>query len=354
MISRLHIQSTEVLISKSLDDFEKEIHSAFQNYTRVFLLMDVNTHVHCFPEFQKVFPANIKIEKIVIPAGEKSKSITQAEQIWKQLFDSNATKNDCLIALGGGVVSDLGGFVAALYKRGMNYFIFPTSLMAMTDAALGGKTGIDFLQIKNSIGVLYSPEKIIIATSFLKTLNKREYKNGLAEVYKHAIVADDSLWNDLKSNENEHEILLKSIAVKEKIVNNDFHEKGERKILNFGHTIGHALEGYALENNIDLLHGEAIISGMKIESILANKMGLLSEGDLHEIILVLNTKFPDSSNSHIKYHKIEKYLKHDKKNSKSINFSLPTAIGQCSYDCFAGSEIVSSSYSSLIQLLCWF
>jgi 3-dehydroquinate synthase len=168
MISKLNIDSTAVLISKSLSDFEQEINSTFNSFSHVFLLMDANTHLHCFPEFQKVFPSNIKIEPIVIPAGEQSKSLNQAEKIWQQLFEANATKHDCLIALGGGVVSDVGGFVAALYKRGMKYFVFPTSLMAMTDAALGGKTGVDFLQIKNSIGVFYAPEKIFIATGKLR------------------------------------------------------------------------------------------------------------------------------------------------------------------------------------------
>lgn len=117
MISRLHIESTEVLISKSLSDFENDLYHTFNSYKRIFLLMDENTQVHCFPEFQKVFPASIEINKIVVSPGEQSKSLTQAEKIWQQLFDANATKNDCLIALGGGVVSDLGGFVAALYKE---------------------------------------------------------------------------------------------------------------------------------------------------------------------------------------------------------------------------------------------
>jgi 3-dehydroquinate synthase len=351
MISNLHIESTAVLISKSLDDFEKEIHSAFQNHTRVFLLMDVNTQVYCFPEFKKVFPANIKIETIVVPVGEQSKSLAQAEQIWKRLFEANATKSDCLIALGGGVVSDLGGFVAALYKRGMNYFIFPTSLMAMTDAALGGKTGVDFLQIKNSLGVLYAPEMIMIATSFLKTLNDREYKNGLAEIYKHAIIADDSLWNDLKSNNDNHEILLKSIAVKAKVVNNDFYEKGERKILNYGHTIGHALESYALINNIDLLHGEAIVAGMMIEAELAFSAGLLSKENKDEIVNELSIKFTNANFSKVDFKVLSDFLLQDKKNTDQICFSLPTKIGHCEINQFASLEEIKKATLVYLDLV---
>jgi 3-dehydroquinate synthase len=351
MISNLHIESTTVLVSKSLTDFENEIHATFNTYTRIFLLMDENTQIHCFPEFQKVFPASVKIEKIVVDAGEQSKSLAQAEKIWQQLFVANATKSDCLIALGGGVVSDLGGFVAALYKRGIKYFIFPTSLMAMTDAALGGKTGIDFLQIKNSIGVLYAPEKIMIATSFLNTLNEREYKNGLAEIYKHAIIADDSLWNDLKSNEDEYEILLKSIAVKAKVVNNDFYEKGERKILNFGHTIGHALESYALVNKIDLLHGEAIVVGMMIEVELAFSSALLSKENKDEIVNVLSTKFAKSNLLKVDFIVLSEFLLQDKKNTDKICFSLPTKIGHCEINQFASLEEIKKATSNYIELV---
>jgi len=349
MISSLTITSTAVIISKSLDDFEKEVHSAFQRYTRIFLLMDVNTRIHCFTEFQKAFPANIKIETIVIPAGEHSKSLAQAEQIWQKLFDANATKSDCLIALGGGVVSDLGGFVAALYKRGMKYFIFPTSLMAMTDAALGGKTGVDFLQIKNSVGLLYAPEKIFIATDFLMTLNKREYNNGLAEIYKHAIVANQILWTDLKSNNDEYEILLKSIAVKAQVVNNDFYEKGERKILNFGHTIGHALESYALINNVDLLHGEAIVLGMIIEAELAFNVGLLSKEIKEEIVNVLSTKFAKANLSKVDFKALSDFLLQDKKNTDQICFSLPTKIGHCEINQYAPLEDIKKASAIYLE-----
>jgi 3-dehydroquinate synthase len=351
MISRLNIESTEVLISKSLDDFAKEIHSAFQSYTRVFLLMDVNTNVHCFPEFQKAFPASVKIETIVITPGEESKSIAQVEQIWKQLFEANATKSDCLIALGGGVVSDLGGFVAALYKRGMNYFIFPTSLMAMTDAALGGKTGVDFLQIKNSIGVFYAPEKIFITAEFLKTLHEREYKNGLAEIYKHAIISDRSLWNDLKSDVDEFEMLQKSIAVKARVVNNDFYEKGERKILNFGHTIGHALESYALINKIDLLHGEAIVLGMMIEAELSFASGLLSKENKDEILNVLSTKFAMTNLSNVDFKVMTEFLLQDKKNTNQICFSLPSEIGKCEINQFASLEEIKKATLVYLELV---
>ena len=351
MISKLNIDSTAVLISKSLSDFEQEINSTFNSFSRVFLLMDANTHLHCFPEFQKVFPSNIKIEPIVIPAGEQSKSLNQAEKIWQQLFEANATKRDCLIALGGGVVSDVGGFVAALYKRGMKYFVFPTSLMAMTDAALGGKTGVDFLQIKNSIGVFYASEKIFIATDFLKTLSEREYNNGLAEIYKHAIIYDRSLWDDLKSDVNEFQMLQKSIAVKASVVNNDYYEKGERKILNFGHTIGHALESYALTNNIDLLHGEAIATGMIVEAELAFNAGLLSQEDKSEIMNVLSNKLGKPMFAKVDFNLMTEFLLQDKKNTHQICFSLPTEIGKCEFNQFFSLEDIKKAASSYIEWL---
>jgi 3-dehydroquinate synthase len=351
MISKLNIDSTAVLISKSLSDFEQEINSTFNSFSRVFLLMDVNTNLHCFPEFQKVFPTNIQIEPIVIPAGEQSKSLNQSEKIWQQLFDANATKSDCLIVLGGGVVSDVGGVVAALYKRGMKYFVFPTSLMAMTDAALGGKTGVDFLQIKNSIGVFYAPEKIFIATDFLKTLSEREYNNGLAEIYKHAIIYDRSLWDDLKSDVDEFEIVQKSIAVKASVVNNDYHEKGERKILNFGHTIGHALESYVLTNKTDLLHGEAIVTGMIVEAELAFNAGLLSQEYKSEIVKVLCNKFGQPMLTKVDFNLMTDFLLQDKKNTHQICFSLPTEIGKCEFNQFFSLEEIKKAASSYIEWL---
>jgi len=238
-----------------------------------------------------------------------------------------------------------------LYKRGMKYFVFPTSLMAMTDAALGGKTGVDFLQIKNSIGVFYAPEKIFIATDFLKTLSEREYNNGLAEIYKHAIIYDRTLWDDLKSDVDEFEIVQKSIAVKVNVVNNDYHEKGERKILNFGHTIGHALESYALTNRIDLLHGEAIVTGMIIEAELSFDAGLLSQEDKSEIVNVLCNKFGQPMLTKVDFNLMTDFLLQDKKNTHQICFSLPTEIGKCEFNQFFSLEEIKKAASSYIEWL---
>lgn len=351
MISKSHIESTAILVSESISDFENEVHTTFNSVSRIFLLMDVNTHHHCYPEFVKLFPESVKVESIVIPSGEQSKSLLQAEKIWQQLFDANATKNDCLIALGGGVVSDLGGFVTGLFKRGMRYFIFPTSLMAMTDAALGGKTGIDYLHIKNSIGLMYAPEKIIIATSFLKTLNEREYKNGLAEVYKHAIISDEVLWKDLKSNTFSNDILLKSIAVKTKVVNADFYERGERKILNFGHTIGHALESYAITHKIDLLHGEAIVMGMMIETELACLLGNLSKENKDEIVNTLSANFTIHDSLQIDFNLVASFLLQDKKNNNGICFSLPSKIGHCLINIFVPLDKIKMAASVYLNLV---
>ena len=198
---------------------------------------------------------------------------------------------------------------------------------------------------------MYAPEKIVIATSFLNTLNEREYKNGLAEIYKHAIIGDDSLWSDLKSNKDQYEILLKSIAVKAKVVNNDFNEKGERKILNFGHTIGHALESYALINKIDLLHGEAIVMGMMIESELAFSLGHLAKEDRDEIDNVLSAKFTKANISKVDFKVLSEFLLQDKKNTSEICFSFPTKIGHCTINKFASLQDIKSAIAKYLEVV---
>ncbi|MFM7015824.1 MAG: 3-dehydroquinate synthase [Bacteroidota bacterium] len=342
-MSNFVIAETPVLIASQIEQLSHEIKSTFHEYQRLFILMDENTQQYCYPIFSTIISSHIKLIPIVVPAGESSKNLTVAENCWKQLFDHAATKNDILISLGGGVVSDLAGFVAALYKRGMQFYSFPTTLMAMTDAALGGKTGIDYLNFKNSIGVFNSPLKIFIATEFLNSLSNREYENGLAEIYKHAIIQDSSMWNELKNANDIFEILQKSIAVKAKVVNNDYHEKGERKILNFGHTIGHALESDALANNIDMLHGEAVVVGMIIESELAFQLGVLSEKDKMEIVEVLKNKFTPDFNLKFDFDQLAEYMKQDKKNTAEISFSLPTAIGSCGYNYVASLEMINKA-----------
>jgi 3-dehydroquinate synthase len=305
---------------------------------------------YCFDEFKNSFPSSITILPIVIDAGEKSKSFSTAEKIWNFLFENNATKQDCLIVLGGGVLSDIGGLVAALYKRGLGFYIFPTTLMAMTDAALGGKTGIDYHDYKNSIGTYYLPQKIFIATTFLNSLSEREIKNGLVEVYKHAIIFDTELWEDLQNNVDLENILKKSIAVKATIVNNDFLEKGQRKILNFGHTIGHAIEGYSIKAGFDLLHGEAVVIGMKIESEIAFSIGILSEENKNEIVQVLNEKFPFVLNYKFEFEELTHFLLQDKKNTSTINFSLPIKIGSCEFNQTASLEGIKKAISLFVEL----
>ena len=245
---------------------------------------------------------------------------------------NNLKTNDILFILGGGMLTDLAGFAASTYKRGIEFVFLPTTLLAMADAAIGGKTGFNYQFLKNNIGTFTLPKAVFIDTIFLKTLPKREIDSGIAEVYKHGIIGDVNLWDYLKENTEKldyHRLIKSSYKLKLEIVNKDPHEKGLRKKLNFGHTIGHAIESYLLNSNSPTLHGFAIAKGMVAESYFAKKENLLTEDNYKEIKTVLNNKFVNYFNFKIDPKEIIHLMLSDKKNTKnSINFSLPQKIGE--------------------------
>lgn len=229
------------------------------NYDKFFVLTDENIYRVYSSLIASLLPEK-EVTKIVIPAGEESKSIENVVFIWNKLLEEKAGRDALLINLGGGTISDIGGFAASTYKRGIDFINVPTTLLAMIDASIGGKNGINFNNYKNQIGLFSEPNGVIINPNFLKTLNERDIKSGLAEMIKYAFIADESLL-DLDSD-NYLDFIEKAATIKEDIVSLDMKETGLRKILNFGHTIGHALESYYLEKENYLIHGEAVALGI--------------------------------------------------------------------------------------------
>lgn len=311
-----------------VNSFSKELKNILGE-KKMYLIVDVNTsqYVNYLEKSLSISATYLELEN-----GENNKNFNSVLKVWNFLNHNNLKTNDILFILGGGMLTDLAGFAASTYKRGIEFVFLPTTLLAMADAAIGGKTGFNYQFLKNNIGTFTLPKAVFIDTIFLKTLPKREIDSGIAEVYKHGIIGDVNLWDYLKENTEKldyHRLIKSSYKLKLEIVNKDPHEKGLRKKLNFGHTIGHAIESYLLNSNSPTLHGFAIAKGMVAESYFAKKENLLTEDNFQEIKTVLNNKFVNYFNFKIDPKEIIHLMLSDKKNTKnSINFSLPQKIGE--------------------------
>lgn len=273
-----------IYIKEGLDLGIKEFIES-RSYTTVAILVDENTLRHCYPLIKEQLPKHFIIK---VKSGEQNKTLATCAKIWEELTRKNVDRHGLLINLGGGVIGDMGGFCAATYKRGIHFINMPTTLLSQVDASVGGKTGIDFNGFKNHIGVFQEPQAVFISTAFLSTLSFRELRSGYAEIIKHCLIADDSKWQYIRKMDIEDlnwvDLVKHSVQVKSDIVNEDPTEKGKRKLLNFGHTIGHAIESYFLENpKKRLLHGEAIAAGMLCEGYIAVQKKMLLEEDFEKI-----------------------------------------------------------------------
>lgn len=320
-----------------------------KNYSKIIILVDENTKIHCLP---KVLQWITLVDENVIEmaSGEINKTIETCCMVWQKLADFGADRKSLLLNIGGGVVTDLGGFVASTYKRGIDFINIPTTLLAMVDASVGGKTGVDFGMLKNQIGVINSPQAVIVHSEFLSTLEKRQFISGYAEMLKHGLIANEEHWTTLEQKKlaiNE-KLIKDSVAIKAAIVANDPYEQGERKKLNFGHTLGHAIESYFLEKNFknDLLHGEAIAVGMILEAYLSHKLCGLSKIEMDEIKTVITSFYPKVNIDSMEHEEILSYMKHDKKNSHgNVNFTLLTAIGHAVFDKKVDERLFKEAFS---------
>jgi 3-dehydroquinate synthase len=301
----------------------------------VAILVDENTKKDCLSKLPN-FENSIIIE---IQSGEENKNLSTCNFIWGELTKHNFDRNSLLINLGGGVIGDMGGFCASTYKRGIDFIQIPTTLLAMVDASVGGKLGIDFDGLKNQVGLFKNPKTVIIYPEFLKTLDKNQLVFGFTEVVKHALIADKEFWNTILETPfeklNWNYIIETSVQIKNNIVLNDPREKGERKKLNFGHTFGHAIESFYLQKGTPIFHGQAIALGMLIES----KMSDLSELEKREITEFILSNFTLPYNP--AKNKLIAFMQNDKKNKVGkINFSLLKGIGNCSIDnLFSANEL---------------
>lgn len=308
------------------------------DYSNVFVLTDSNTAESCLPVLKSKMESVAPLYLLSIEAGEAHKDIDSCMRLWQEMSDKGGDRNSLLLNLGGGVVTDLGGFVACVFKRGIDFVHVPTSLLAMVDAAIGGKTGIDLGSLKNQLGIIRQPEMVLIHTDFLKTLPERHYYNGMAEMWKHGLIRDKAYWEQLKgfnAGDSPDELVHRSVEIKAEVVNQDPEEKSLRKILNFGHTLGHAIESYFLMENgeAEVLHGEAIAAGMIMESFLSTEYSGLNKSEADGIASTLLDHYPRIEISDLAIDRILELLKHDKKNRKGqLNFVLLQEIGTASLD----------------------
>lgn len=302
--------------------------------SKVALLVDENTLKYCYPIIQDSLPEHIIIET---KSGEEYKNLDTCQHIWNNLTHHQFDRSSLLIALGGGVLCDMGGFCAATYKRGINFIFFPTTILAQCDASIGGKLGIDYLNYKNQIGLFLDPAINIIFPGFIKTLPERELKSGFAEIIKHCLISDKIIWDELRAtafNKIDWPKMIKhSAELKIGVVDNDRKEKGLRKVLNFGHTLGHALESYRLEKGKKILHGEAVAAGIIMETFLSFKRNLISEAYFKDISHYIDGIFKRVSIGEQEVEVICLYLQQDKKNTEGqIKASLIADIGNVKWD----------------------
>lgn len=304
-------------------------------YSKLFVLADSNTAQHCMPRFLQQLATDIEIEIIEIEPGEENKTIDTCTGVWRALAELGADRKSLMVNVGGGMVTDLGAFVASTFMRGIDYVNVPASLLAMVDASVGGKTGVDLDNLKNHVGVFSTPKAVVIDVNFLETLPQEEMRSGLAEMLKHGIIADRNYWNNFAdmsglTTDDLAMLIHRSVEIKNEIVLADPKEQGERMLLNFGHTLGHAIESYflGLPEKPTLLHGEAVAIGMILEAYLSLEKGLLPIEEYREIKEVISYIFPPITFTDSDIETIIALLAHDKKNAfGTVNFVLPETIG---------------------------
>ena len=321
-------------------DTIRQIYDHFrqQNIRNVVVLTDENVEKY-YADYFSELKEYVSIDKIVLPAGEQTKTIENAMFIWRHLTDKQYDRSVFLLNFGGGVVCDLGGFVASTYKRGIRFANVPTTLLAMIDAAAGGKTGINMNLLKNSVGTFYFPDIQLSADlSLLKTLPEEELRSGFGELVKYALIGSAELFQELSQAEQFPEIRQEyvdfCIKFKQEVVRKDPKDQNLRRILNFGHTFGHALESYALEIGKPVAHGLAVAQGLYYESMLSAKIGHLPHEEWQQIAGFLTKHFEIMPITDDIMPKLLDYMQNDKKNhDKLINFTLLDCIGHAIPDC---------------------
>ncbi len=317
---------------------------------RLFVLTDEHTHDLCLPLLSSVGSLN-NAQHITIGATDIHKDIASLTHVWQQLVQGGATRHSLLLCLGGGMVTDLGGFAASTFKRGIRYVNIPTTLLAMVDAAVGGKTGINFCGLKNEVGVFSEAMEVIISTDFLRTLDAENLRSGYAEMLKHALLSSESLLSqhlgfDLAApNLNRlQELVCLSVDIKSRIVESDPHERGLRKALNLGHTIGHAFESMAMEKGRPILHGYAVAYGLACELWLSTQLKGFPQSAMRQVATFVRNFYGRAAITCDDYEHLYELMSHDKKNvAGQINFALLSKVGKVELDCHASKDLIFES-----------
>ncbi len=328
-------------VAADLKDFFTE-----NKFSKVAVIVDNNTKIHCYPIVSDALPEHIVIE---IPSGESHKNLGTCQQIWGALTDNAFDRKSLVVNLGGGVIGDMGGFCAATYKRGIDFINIPTTLLAQVDASIGGKLGIDFQNFKNHIGVFQNPMRVFLDAQFFQTLPKKELRSGYAEIIKHCLIRDAEKFDEIIQTDYQDIDLFTlakhSVQVKNDVVLEDPTEKGLRKILNFGHTIGHAIESFYLDiPGKRLLHGEAIAVGMICEAFLSKEKLNISVEDLKKITDYILKIYQSKAIPESDIEDICELTRQDKKNEgDKINCSLLNKIGDCTFNIAISHHDIRSS-----------
>jgi 3-dehydroquinate synthase len=336
-------------ISQELNNWLKD-----QNYSSIFILVDENTKKDCLSLIQLNKPFNL----IEIESGEANKNLQTCQFIWNYLLENFANRNSLLINLGGGVITDMGAFCASTFKRGIDFINIPTSLLAMVDASIGGKTGVDFNGQKNMIGLFSEAKEVFIDALFLETLEDRQLLSGFAEVLKHGLIQDEKYFNYcIESFQNKtidwKLVIEKSIEIKSSVVSQDPTEKGLRKVLNYGHTSGHAFESYSLLHHKNpLLHGEAVILGILFSLKISEFYDLLSTQTIATIIEKLLNNYNFNTLESFDLEEVKSFCLNDKKKlSNKLNFIVLSSIGVAKYDFIVSEIAFEKAYDFILEMI---
>lgn len=320
-------------------------------YDKLFVLTDTHTQEKCYPRIQDI-PAIQEAPVITVQAGDTHKNVEQLAYIWTCLSKEGASRHSVLVNLGGGMITDMGGFAGATFKRGIQTINIPTTLMASVDAAVGGKTGINFNGLKNEIGSFYPPLRVFIDSEFLRTLDRDNLLSGYAEMIKHGLISSVDTYASIMLFDLDQAIdyaflnrmVAQSVAVKERIVEEDPKEKGIRKALNFGHTIGHAYESLSFKKGSPMLHGHAVAAGMISELYLSHKICGFPLQKLSQVVYYIKEYYPAFSFDCKDYDTLYELMTHDKKNEGGIiNFTLLANVGEVRINQAVGKEKILES-----------
>ena len=343
----------KVIVSGNL---ERDLVNAIAEceHDKIFILTDQTTHDMCLPKLQN-FLCLKGAQSIVIKAGDTNKTLDSLAEVWTALSQGGATRHSLMINLGGGMVTDLGGFAASTFKRGIDFINIPTTLLAMVDASVGGKTGINFGGLKNEIGVFSDSKFVIINTQFLDTLDHDNMCSGYAEMLKHGLISDDKHWAELVGFNlaqpdlaQLQRMVAESIKVKERIVTEDPHEHGIRKALNLGHTVGHALESFAMKHGRPVLHGYAVAYGMVCELYLSARKTDFPTDKMHQTVRFILDHYGRLPYTCDDYPELLELMRHDKKNTSGIiNFTLLGGIGDIRINQTATKEEIEEALDFL-------